>query len=161
ALGNYSITLTATDEENQTVTKTGQVSVVQRTTAIALASSANPSFYGQSVTFTATVSPVPYSTPAPGGTVTFYDGGTAIGTSNLSNGQATLPPALPLAVGTHVITASYSGDTYDLSSTTASPLNQLVYAGIIVLNPTASGALTMSDNAVLNAPGAVVVDSSS
>src|SRR5207253_3200684 len=54
-------------------------------TSTGLASSPNPSTFGQSVALTATVSP---STAT--GTVTFKDGSTSLGTGTLSNGTATL-----------------------------------------------------------------------
>src|SRR5713226_4005739 len=52
-----------------------------------LSSSANPSVFGQSVTFTATVSSAADS--APTGTVGFSDGGISLGTGTLASGQAT------------------------------------------------------------------------
>src|SRR5262249_9633578 len=75
-----------------------------------LTSSANPSTFGQSVTFTATVSPATAS-----GTVTFLDGGTNIGTGTLSSGVATFATGA-LSVASHSITASYVGDGNDLAS---------------------------------------------
>jgi hypothetical protein len=70
----------------------------------------NPSVYGQSVTFTATVNPV-----APGAglapvTVTFKDGATVLGTGTLNaSGQATFSTSA-LSVSSHSITAEYGGD---------------------------------------------------
>ena len=79
-----------------------------------LVSSLNPSVYGQTVTFTATVIPVwEPGTVGPTGTVTFYDNGAAIGTETLAVvggiDEATLTTsALP---GLNPITAAYtSGD---------------------------------------------------
>ena len=71
----------------------------------------NPSTYGQSVKFTATVSP-----SAATGTVTFYDGSTVLGTVKLSHGSASLTTS-SLSAGTHLITAVYSGDTNYATST--------------------------------------------
>ena len=56
----------------------------------------------------------------PTGTVTFMDGTTTLGTGTLSttNGVTTATfSTTTLAVGSHSITAVYSGDTNDLSST--------------------------------------------
>jgi hypothetical protein len=76
--------------------------------SIALASSVDPSTFGQTVTFTATVT-APGATPT--GTVTFLDGTATIGTGTLnSTGVATLAIST-LAVGSHPITASYAGVT--------------------------------------------------
>ena len=88
-------------------------------TATGLTSSPNPSKFGQTVTLTATVTAQPgFDTKdKPTGTVSFFDGTTKIGTSNLnSSGVATLP-VTTLAVGTDSITATYSGDTNFVTST--------------------------------------------
>ncbi len=51
--------------------------------SVALAASVNPSKFGQGVTFTTTVTvPIP-GAGNPTGTVTFYDGATAIGTGTI------------------------------------------------------------------------------
>ena len=57
--------------------------------------------------------------------MTFKDAATILGTGTLSGGVATLtvpstsPVIAALAVGTHSITASYGGDTNDLTSTSS------------------------------------------
>jgi hypothetical protein len=82
-------------------------------TTTSLSSNSNPSSYGGSVTFTASVSP-----SAATGTVTFKDSGTSIGTGTLSNGTATLTISL-LATGSHSITAAYGGDGNYAASTSS------------------------------------------
>ena len=72
-----------------------------------ITSSSNPSNFGQSVMFTATVTPKGSGTPT--GTVTFSDGATTLGTSPLNGGTTTVSTAA-LTVGLHSINASYSGD---------------------------------------------------
>ena len=76
-------------------------------------SSPNPSSSGQTVTFTATVarSVVLSGQPAPTGLVVFDDGQTAIGGATLVSGAATFATS-SLSIGTHTITAVYSGDVY-------------------------------------------------
>jgi hypothetical protein len=103
------------------------VTVGKGTPTIALASSVNPSTYGQPVTFTASV------TTGATGAVTFMDGATALGTRTLTNGQASITVST-LAVGTHPITASYAGDSSYLAATSAA-LNQMVNKGTPVLPP--------------------------
>jgi hypothetical protein len=77
-------------------------------------------FRGQAVTFTATVTPTTPTTPLPTGTVTFFDGPTVLGTVPLSaTGQAVLTSA-NLAIGTHLISATYGGDSNFLGSTSNS-----------------------------------------
>src|SRR5439155_673562 len=86
-------------------------SVGKGSSSISLVSSLNPSFFGQNVTFTATVTP---STAT--GTATFFDGVTSIGSAALSSGQAIFTTS-SLAAGSHAITAQYGGDTDNLGST--------------------------------------------
>jgi hypothetical protein len=100
--------------------------VSQASTTTTLKSSLNPSAYGQSVTFTATVSPQYANTAT--GTVTFKDGVTALGTAALDgNGNATFTTS-SLAAGSHSITASYGGDT-NFTGSTSSGLAQTVNPG--------------------------------
>ncbi|HEY1804172.1 MAG TPA: Ig-like domain repeat protein [Terracidiphilus sp.] len=97
---------------------------VQAPTTATLTSSLNPSFYGNSVTFTATIPPS--GTTAPTGTVSFLDGATVIGTGTLAGnpGVATFTTAA-LNMGTHTITASYPGDSFNGPSVSL-PLDQVV-----------------------------------
>ncbi|HEV2687951.1 MAG TPA: Ig-like domain-containing protein, partial [Bryobacteraceae bacterium] len=88
-------------------------------TTTTLSSSFNPSTSGQAVTFTATV-----TSAAATGTVTFMDGTTVLFTASLVGGSASYTSAA-LAVGTHTITAVYSGDDTFAASTSA-PLTQTV-----------------------------------
>ena len=46
---------------------------------------------------------------SPTGTVTFLDGSTSLGTGTVTGGVATFTTS-SLAIGAHVITASYGGD---------------------------------------------------
>jgi hypothetical protein len=77
-----------------------------------LASSLNPSNYGQSVTFTASITP--QFGGKPNGTVSFYDGTTLLKTVGVSVAKF---PTKTLTSGTHTITATYNGSTsFDGSS---------------------------------------------
>jgi hypothetical protein len=90
-------------------------------TTTSLNSSLNPSQFGLAVTFTAQVTS---SGPTPTGKVNFLDGTTSIGLATLSGGVATLTKS-KLAVGTHQITAEYSGDA-DNAKATSPVLDQVV-----------------------------------
>jgi len=74
----------------------------------ALVSSQNPSSFGQSVTFTATLSGQYGGTPT--GTVTFKDGTTVLGMVSLSGGSAAYSTST-LSKGKHNIVAAYGGDS--------------------------------------------------
>lgn len=96
-------------------------------TSVAVTSSVNPATVGAPVTLTAVVS---QSTPAspvvvPTGTVQFLDNGAEIGTGTLdATGTASLAVST-LASGPHSITAIYSGDGTNATST-SSALTQTV-----------------------------------
>jgi uncharacterized repeat protein (TIGR03803 family) len=87
--------------------------VNKATTTTILASSLDPSNPGQSVTFTARVTPEFAGTVT--GTVTFYDGTTKLKAVSVSGGAAELTTS-KLTAGTHNITASYNGSDSFVSS---------------------------------------------
>jgi hypothetical protein len=93
-------------------------------TSTGLTSAPNPSVFGQSVTFTASVSVTSPGAGTPTGTVEFKDGssdisGCASTTLSTTTGQATCTTT-GLAVGTHGVTAIYSGDGSFATSTSGS-----------------------------------------
>jgi Bacterial Ig-like domain (group 3) len=87
--------------------------VNKNVTTITLLSSNNPSTIGQSVTFTATISPSSAT-----GIVTFMDGVTLLGTETISSGTSTFTTS-SLSAGVHDISAIYLGDTNHTGSTSA------------------------------------------
>jgi hypothetical protein len=92
-------------------------------TSTVLLAMPNPSVYGQSVAFTATVFSVSGTPNA--GTVTFKEGGTTLGSGPVINGQATSSTST-LPAGTHTITAVYSGDPTTFKGSTSEPVILLV-----------------------------------
>jgi hypothetical protein len=109
----------------------------QASTTLTLTSAPNPSTLGQSVIFTATVSPIGAS-----GTVTFSEGANILGTGTISNGVATFSTT-SLTAGLHVISATYGGDsTYPGSSSNS--LTQAVQTSCDPLVVT-NGALDTED----------------
>ncbi|MBD0369797.1 MAG: PQQ-dependent sugar dehydrogenase [Pyrinomonadaceae bacterium] len=89
--------------------------VVKANTTTTVASSSNPSVFGQSVTFTATVTS---ASGTPTGAVQFKDGANNLGSPVALNasGVATFTTS-SLTVGTHTITAEYGGDSNFNAST--------------------------------------------
>jgi hypothetical protein len=92
----------------------GLTGVGTSATTTSLTSTPNPSAQGQSVTLTAVIVPTQNGTPT--GTVTFYNGATALGTVAISLDKAVLKYA-KLSVGSHSLTAAYSGDAIFQPST--------------------------------------------
>ena len=105
--GEHAITATYAGEGALAAsTSADLMQVVTAATTTTLEASANPSTFGEAVTFTATVSS---SGGVPTGLVTFSEGATTLGAGSVIGGQATLG-GVTLAAGVHTITASYSGD---------------------------------------------------
>lgn len=120
------------------------IQVLPGATTTTLASSLNPSPFGQSVTFTATVTGV-----APTGSVTFNDGATvlcnAVALTGVGDTRTAICSSAALTVGTHPLTATYSGDAGNDPSTTSKALPQVVQAatsGVVLassVNPSTAG----------------------
>jgi hypothetical protein len=101
-----------------------------------LSSSTNPSVYGSSVTYTATLSAVGGGA-TPTGTIQFMDGASNLGSAAaLTAGVATYSTT-SLVVGTHPITAVYAGDS-NYSGSTSSTLNQVVNKAVVTITATAA-----------------------
>jgi hypothetical protein len=122
SLGSHNITAVYPGDTNDTGSTSAVLTqvVAKATTTTTLTSSRNPSTINQSVTFTATVAPATAT-----GTVNFLDGGTTLASNvSLSAGVATFQTS-SLTIGSHSITAVYSGDGSDIASTSAA-LTQVV-----------------------------------
>ena len=99
-------------------------------TTIGLASPANPSVFGEAVTFIATM-----STQSATGSLVFTDGGSPIGTVTIDTGIATFTIS-SLALGTHTIVATYAGNGTFGASTSNTIIQQVNQANaVVVLTP--------------------------
>lgn len=144
AAGNYQIVASYAGDSASAPSSAAPFTLVvaQQASQVHLATSLNPAPLGTSVTFTAAVSAAkPFS-----GTVQFYDGTNALGSpvSVSSTGTATYTTSA-LALGTHNITAQYSGDANTVSSVSAVlPQSIVPYVGdfSIAVTPTAMSVYT-------------------
>jgi hypothetical protein len=101
----------------------------------------NPGDVNQTVTLGAVVSvlPVTANIPVTSGSITFYNGSTALGTSQVSaNGTANLTTSFA-AVGAYNITAVYTGDV-DFATSTSAPLTETIVAGDFSISATPTAA---------------------
>ena len=111
-----------------------------KATTLVISSSNSKVASGSSVTLQATVQ----SSNRLKGTVTFYDGSTALGSPTAPvNGVATMSIS-SLGVGTHAITAKYSGDSGNTASASSDVLAQTVTGGFTVMINATSGAISQS-----------------
>ncbi len=122
--GNYTYRVNAINAVGPSAySNTAPVTVPFAASATALTSSLNPSTFGDSVTFTATVTAVA-ATAIPSGNVDFAVDGVPVGTAALDpSGVATVTTSA-LAAGSRAITASYLGDT--IFATSSGSLTQTV-----------------------------------
>ena len=124
-----------------------------------LASSANPSVFGQPVTLTATVAS---AGGTPTGSVTFSEGETVLGSGTLNgSGQASISTS-SLIAGPHSIVATYDGDANVAQSTSAAFTQNISQATPVITwaNPadiTFGGSLGATQlNAGASVPGTFV-----
>jgi large repetitive protein len=124
ATGTHSIGASFTGstgwQNSSSGTLTEQINQTSFATSTTVTSSPNPSNSGQSVAFTATVTS---TNGTPSGSVTFADGATVLASSVAVNtgGQATFSTST-LSVGSHTITASFTGaNGFGTSSGTSTP----------------------------------------
>jgi len=164
--GTHSITASYSGDGNflsSTSAPLSQVVNKANTTTATVSSTVNPSVFGQTVTFSTTVTAVAPGAGVPTGTVTFFDGATNIGSGTLNgSGQASISVS-NLNVGSHSITASYGGSSNFNSSTSALALSQVVNKAntttTVVASPnpaTLGGTVTFTVTVSPVAPGAGV-----
>jgi hypothetical protein len=140
ALGTGTYTLTAQyngdSNSNSSTSSALSETVNGYTTSTALTTSTQNTVYGQTVSFTATVTSQGPGTPT--GTVTLFDNGTAVATVSVNaNGTATWQTNT-LSAGSHPnLTAQYGGDSSFLSSTST--------ADSVTVNPDATSTALTSD----------------
>lgn len=128
SLGNH--TIVACYSGDDTFDPSSSFTIVQEVdqadTTTTLNAVPNPSTLGQSVTISATVSPTQPGDSFPTGQVQFFDGLKLLGASNLVSGVAKISTT-SLTLGSHDITASYSGDG-NFNASTSDVLKQQVRA---------------------------------
>jgi len=157
AVGAHTVTavyLGATNYAGSTGTLSGGQVVNSAAINVSVASSLNPSVYGQAVSFTTSVTA---ASGTPTGTVQFnVDGGAFGSPAALVSGVATSGSIATLSAGTHTVTGVYSGDSNFAGSTgtlsggevvsaaatsvsVASSLNPSVYGQSVTFTVTISG----------------------
>ncbi len=150
AIGSHSINAVYSGDANFAASLSAVVSVtvsapVKIATTTSVVASATQLTAGQDVTFTGGVAPQS-GTGVPTGSITFLDGQTQLGVVSLNGGSALFRSA-NLAVGTHSITASYSGDSNYAAAISAALTVTVTTA------PAADYSLTMSSSAITVAQG--------
>ena len=134
-VGSHSVTAVYSGDANFNGATSAAVSqLATTTTATAVSADLSNSIYGQAVRLTAAVTPAPT-----GGTVQFLDGSTTLGTVALQGGAASLSVST-LSVGSHAISAMYSGDGAGYLGSTSAVITETVSKA------STSAALAVSPN---------------
>ncbi len=148
--GSHSLSAFYNGDANNTASlgNTLVQNVNKKPSSAVLESSLNPSFAGDSVTWTATISGV-----APNGTAVFLDGSATINVCasvTVSGGRAQCTVS-NLGAGTHTIRVSYSGDANNLPSVSG-PLSQTINKRLTSTSVSSSlNPSTMGDNVTFTA----------
>jgi len=111
------------------------------TATLSLSSSRPKAASGSSITLKATVGGKHASSAT--GTVTFYDGATALGSAAQVSAGAASITVPSLSVGTHTITANYSGDTKN-SAAPSNALQQVITGQTTIQIVAVSGTVTQT-----------------
>ncbi len=156
--GTHSLTIRATDNCGATTDASLLLTVIKRATTTTVSSSVNPSDFGQSVVFTATVTSTAGGMPT--GTVQFKVDGVSAGAPVAldASGVATLTTS-SLDAGTRAITADYSGDaTFNPSTGTLAPAQQIncTTVPMTVTNSNDSGPGSLRDIINNACPGGTI-----
>jgi hypothetical protein len=103
------------------VSKTFGIELAASVPRLRVATSAFPSYYGETVTLTGTI------TAGPTGMLTFYNGSTTIGTVPIKGTTATLTTN-SFSMGSHIITVGWAGNS-SYAAAKSGAINQLVNRG--------------------------------
>jgi hypothetical protein len=161
SVGSHAITVSYGGDTNFLTSTSSALNQVvnQDATRTRVTSSANPSVFGQSVTFTATATAAAPGSGTPTGRVEFYDGSTDLGPGTLDGTGTATFTASSLSVATHSITGVYSGDT-NFTTSTSSAINQKVNQASTTTalassaNPSTSGqSVTFTATISVTSPG--------
>jgi large repetitive protein len=155
AIGSHTITAVYAGDGNCTKSSGSVLQTVTRAeTTVTLVGPTTTPVYGQAAKFTATVTVGGLGGGTAGGKITFCDGATVLGTVVLKKGAASLT-VTKLAVGSHTITAIYSGNIYYTSST-AGLTQEIAKSATSVMMKGPSSALVAGQTATFTASVAAV-----
>jgi hypothetical protein len=128
--GSFSASVTAANQVSSFTTST-TVQVLART-SLALQVTPGTTTYGRTAFFTATVTALDGYSAGPGGTVTFREEGNVLTTATVNGARQATWSSNSFAVGTHGITATYSGDLHYDGSVAAGATLTVTQATLVV-----------------------------
>jgi hypothetical protein len=161
AVGAHSIVATYSGDDTYRVSSASpkNVSVAKADVEVQLDSSDTTTISGESVNFTAAVTPVAPGGGTPVGTVQLKVDGTEVGDPvDLTGGSAVFPPVTSLLAGNHTVAAVYSGSTdfEDGSDSVSQVVEQADTTTIVTASPSPSAEgqnVTFTANVSAVSPG--------
>ncbi len=157
--GTYTVTVTVNDGQNGVGTGSFVVTVLNAPPSVGAISGPAQVVPGQPAALTASFTD-PGFLETHTATFNWGDNATSAGTVTESNGAGSAAGShVYAATGTYTVTLTVT----DSEGASSSPVSfkEMVTQSVILLDPTAGGALTISGNGSINIPGTLVVDSSS
>jgi uncharacterized membrane protein len=154
SVGTHTITASYAGDNNfGSSTSAAVTQIVNQTgTTTTLAASPNPANFGQTVTLTATITPVAPGAGTATGTVAFLDGATTLGTVTLNSAATATFTSSSLGPGSHNITASYGGDPNFTASASAATSFSVGLTAPTIASP-ASGFSTTNSSVTVTGTG--------
>jgi Bacterial Ig-like domain (group 3) len=153
SIGTHNISAILASSNGYASAATLKQVILGQPTTTALTAGPNPINALQPVTLSATISTT--GTTLPTGNVTFYDGGTALGSSQLDGTGHASYITSSLAGGTHLLHAVYSGDPTFATSTSpnvSETIQFLPSTTTLALTPSPSAALQVLTGTVKVSP---------
>lgn len=133
ALGTHNFVASYSgDNNNAGSTSQPYAELIKQQPALALAVSTSPAVVTSNVTLSLKAAD-PSGTGTPTGTVIFFDGGTALATVSLNNAGIAQWSTQTLGVGTHSLSAQYSGDGANAGGTSNSVPEQITQANTVTV----------------------------
>jgi hypothetical protein len=160
SLGTHTLSVAYSGDGNYDALTANMGTITSATAATATSiSGPTTASFGQSLTYTAYVYPSGVVATVNAGTVSFLDGSTVLGTSNVnSSGTATFQTST-LAAGSHTLTARYNGST-SFNASTSSTMSVNVIGGVATsLGSTANAALSSTASSSVEAVSTICIQS--
>ena len=154
SLGTHSIVASYSgDSDDAASTSAPFAELIKQAPALALAVSSSPAVVTSNVTLTLTAAD---QSGTPTGTVIFYDGPTALATLTLNSAGVAQWSTQTFTVGTHQLSAQYSGDSANAAGSSNTVVEQIAQANTVTVlasnssNPILGTALTLTATVVSN-----------
>ena len=149
SLGSHTFTANYSgDDEDAASTSPSYIEIIKQQPALALAASTSPAVVTSNVTLTLTAAD---QTGTPTGTAVLYDGTVILATVTLNSTGTATWSTQNLSVGTHSLSAQYSGDSANASATSNIVSEQIIQASTVTVLSSSSSNATVGSPVTLSA----------